>query len=113
MLTKQHFAELSNIGFKLFALAAFPVAKEPLRTGWIIKIEHRRLNKSVRGACAGWVQRIAFQLDRAPIHSRGDKRNGARAPRHRGRVVEEFPGNRPLHVFCERNQMHLRLATTR
>ena len=73
----------------------------------IVKIENRRLDERVRRAAARRMQRIAFELDRPAINRRGDERNRAVAPRHRGRVVEGFSGNRPLHVFRERNEMQL------
>ena len=113
MLSKQHFAEFSDVAFKFFTLAPFSLVNKPPRARRIVKIENRRLNKNVGCPSAGRMQRIAFELDGAPVHGRGDKRNCACAPGHRGRVIQKFSGNRPLHVFCERNEMHLRLATTR
>ena len=86
---------------------------ETFRTRRIVKIENRRLNEGVRRAATGRVQRIAFEFDRAAIHGRRDERNSARAPRHRGCVVEKFSGNGPLHVLGEGNQMQFRATTTR
>ena len=113
LIAEECFAKLADVLFKIFARAAFPLLSKSFRPGRIVEIKNRRLNESVGGASRGGMQRIAFELDGTPIHGSGNQRNAAGAPRHRGRVVEKFPGNRPLHVFGKGNQMQFRPTTTR
>ena len=113
MIAQECLAKFADVILKIFALTSFSFLNKPLRAGRVIQIENRRLNESVRGARRGGMQRIALELDRPPVHGRGDKGNAARAPRHCGRVVEEFSGDSPFDVLGKRNQMHFRPATTR
>jgi hypothetical protein len=113
MLADEELAKLFNIFLKIFALARFPFLNKPSRARRIIKIENRSLNESVGGARRGGMQRISFELDRPPVHSSGNERDAAGAPRHRGRVVEKFSWDRPFHVLGKRNQMQFRATTTR
>src|SRR6516225_10237162 len=105
MLAKQRRAKLADVVVKIFPLAGFPLVNKSLRSRRIIKIEDRRLNKSVGRACAGRVQWIALKLDWASVHRHGNQRNAPGTARHCSGVIEEFTRNGPFYIFGKRNQM--------
>src|SRR6266567_1422868 len=108
LLPEKPIAQFPDIGIKRRAIARFPFVKEPLRARWITEIKNRCLDESVSRAAAGRVQRIAFEFDRTSINGRRDERNCPRPSWHRGRVVEKFSGDCPLHVLRKRNQVCFR-----
>src|SRR6266436_7972637 len=90
---------------EIFARACFPFVNKTFRAGRVVKVEDRCLNERVRRTAACRMQGISFEFYRAPIDSRSDQWNAPSAPRHRGRVIEEFSGNRPLDIFREWHEM--------
>src|SRR5438067_5045403 len=78
----------------------------------IIKIVNRRLGENIAAAIAGRVKRIAVELDWSPINRSDEQRNRAVSPRHRRRVIKEFPWNGPLDRFRERHEVQLRATAT-
>src|SRR5436190_16141978 len=112
LLCEECVAKVPNVGIKRCAIALFSFVNKPLRASWIIKIENRCLDESVRCAPACRVQRISLQLDRASIHGRCDERNRTGTPGHRGCVIQKFPRDCPLHTLRKWNQMCFRSSAT-
>ena len=104
--------QIGNVFFKCCAIGNLVLLNKSFCAGWVVKIEHRCLRESIRGAATVGMKRIAFDLDRTPVDRGDHQRDRAGPTRHRGRVIERLARNCPFNAFRERNEMHLRFAAT-
>ena len=81
-----------------------------LRPIGIVEAENRRLRKHVRGAKAARVQRVAFDLRRAPFVALDEQANRRPAQRHRGREKQRPARDQLFRLTDVRNDLLERLA---